>query len=206
MALTTTDQQFIGAEPSLEEPHFDEEATLLSAQPVVPLAAIEATTAKSWFPHPWLLGLGLIGALMIGVFATAMYYSRSKDHSSKTFQDGELVAGVEGESSESINSFSGPTATQPAVEPEVPAEVQTAAAKQPVKTSVELGKKPRPRLVTVIRETNRSNQTEEDILENRRAARREARQERRERRRDSRSSDELLRIRDIFEGSPRPQE
>ena len=201
--MATTDQQFIGAELSLEEPHFDEEATLLSAQPVVPLAAIEATTAKSWFPHPWILGLGLIGALMIGVFATAIYYSGSQDTGTKIFE-GELMAGVEGESSEPLNSFSGPAAAQPTEESETPDEVPKATARQPARTSVESGAKPRARLVDVIR-NRKNNQPEEESLEDRRATRREARLERRrERRRDSRSSDDLLRIRDIFEGSPRP--
>lgn len=208
MALTTIDQQFTETEASLQEPHFDEEATVLSARPVVPLESVRP--AKTSFPRPWILGLGLVGALLVGIFGTVIYYSRSTGDDANLFQSEEVVAGAEaGEDAPApANSFSGPAAPLLKVEEDVPAEVgKQTPERQSAKTSTESGKQPRARLVSVIKEKARNNHIEDESPEDRRAARRQARQERRRaerKRNDARSSDDLLRIREIFEGSPRP--
>jgi len=193
MSSTTTDQQFIDAESSLPEPHFDEEATVLSARPVVPLDAVNESRAQTVFSRPWILGLGLIGALLIGIFATALYYSSSNGADAEALQGAEVGLGAEGNSAGVTNSFSGPAAAQPtpATKPE----------------STEPGKKPRARLVAVIRDKKANNHIGEESDDDRKAARKQARKERRQaerERREAGSPDELLRIRDIFEGSPRP--
>ena len=211
MESTTTDQQSFGAQASLSEPHFDEEATVLSARPVVPLTTIEGVEeqrvdAKTSFPRPWILGLALVGTLLIGIFATAMYYSRLDNNDSQLFDD-EAAAGAEA-STTTAEGFSGPAGNKPAVNVDSPSEVRNQTpAKPPAKVSAEGSRKPEPRLVAVITEKgNRSEADEEsrEELEERKAARRQARQERRRAERGARSPDDLLRIRDIFEGSPRP--
>lgn len=196
------------AEPTLQEPHFDEEATVLSARPVVPLAAVEAARAKTSFPRPWLLAFGLVGALVVGISATVIYYSRPSGNDSNLFQDTEIAAGVEGKSTEPANGFGGAAAPRPKVDIDSPAQVKRETlGNQADRASAEEDKKPRPRLVAVIREKKSNNHTEEEGPEDRKAARKQARQERRRaerEKRDGKSTDELLRIRDIFEGSPRP--
>lgn len=213
MESTTSDYQFFGAEASLSEPHFDEQATVLAARAVVPLASlkgvkgVKAVTAKTSFPRPWILGLGLVGALLVGIFATAIYYSRLNGNDSRVFDDAEVAAGVEADTTKSDDSFSGPAAAEPAVNADTPAEVRREAKSHPLKSSAEPSGKPVARRVAVITEKRRSKQAIEGSREDRKAARKQARQERRRaerEKRDARSSDDLLRIRDIFEGSPRP--
>ena len=208
MSSITTDHQLIGAESTLPEPHFDQEATILSARPVVPLEEVESSKAKLSLARPWILGLGLVGALLVGILATVIYYSRSTGNDSQLFQDVEVAAGVEGNSLQPSNSFSGPASPQPESETEEPAEAskQVPVNNQSDRASAESNKKPRARLVAVVKD-NRSNNHIEESDDDRRAARKQVRQERRRaerERRNGKSSDELLRIRDIFEGSPRP--
>ncbi|HWN11097.1 MAG TPA: hypothetical protein VNO50_17795 [Pyrinomonadaceae bacterium] len=205
MSSITSDQEFLNAKANLSEPHFDEEATVLSARPVVPLEEVRSFNTGTGWKRIWVLGLGLAGALLVGVFATAIYYSQSNGDDSSVFEGFEVTAGAEGISDEAANSFSGPASPQPIIENVKPASIaQPAAAKGPAdKVTVKTEK--RPRLVAVIRERKSNNHVEEE--QDRRAARRQARRERRRgerERRDAKSSDELLRIRDIFEGSPRP--
>lgn len=213
MESTTTARQFLGAEASLSEPHFDEEATLLSARAVVPLASLKGLTAvkaKTSFPRPWILGLGLVGALLVGIFATAIYYSRLEKNHSKFFDDAEVAAGVEANTTKSEDSFSGPTAAQPAVIADRGAadvSRQASARSQPLKSSAGPARNPVARLEAVITEARSSEQAIGGAREDRKAARKQARQEQRRaerEKRDSGSADDLLRIRDIFEGLPRP--
>lgn len=208
MSTSITDQQITESGASLPEPHFDEEATVLSARPVVPLEEVEALNSKRSLPRPWILGLGLVGALLVGICATVIYYSRANRDDSTSLQEPEVSASIEGNTSESANSFSGPVAPQPAAAVDVPADVKKQArANQGDRVSAAPDKKPRPRLVAVIRENKSNNHGDEESDEDRRTARKQARQERRRAEREKRarrSSDELLRIRDIFEGSPRP--
>jgi hypothetical protein len=214
MSSSITDQQITESGTSLPEPHFDEEATVLSARPVVPLEEVEVLNSKRSLPRPWILGLGLVGALLVGICATVIYYSRANRDDSTLLHGTKVSAGVELKSNQSANSFSGPAASQPKVVRDAPAEVKKQAAlnNQPDRTSAEPDKKTRPRLVAVIRENQRNNHGEEedraeDLEKELKAARKRAKKERRRaerEQRERRSSDELLRIRDIFEGSPRP--
>ena len=208
MPAATPNPQFIGSESALAEPHFDEEATVLSARPVVPLAEVQPSRLKASLPRPWVLGLGLVGALLVGVFATVIYYSRLTENDPPVFEGLEVTAGVEGKSTGSFSNFGGPVSEQPKVDVNktIEAPKQVSANNRSDRPSAGSDKKPRARLVSVIRDKQDNNHIEE-VVEDRRAARKQARQERRRaerERRNGRSSDELLRIRDIFEGSPRP--
>lgn len=187
---------------------------MLAARPVVPLEEVRASGARTGLARPWVLGLGLAGALLIGVLATVMYYSQSTGDDSRLFQGVEVASGAEGISAEGIseepnNSFSGPASPQPNIEPEKRVAISNppAADNEAAKANAEPKKK--PRLVAVINDRKVNNQVEEDpkdATDDRRTARREARRERRRAVRERRGgkSDDLMRIRDIFEGSPRP--
>ena len=208
MESTTTDQQFFSPEASLSEPHFDQEATVLSARPVVPLTNVNDATpvhTGKTFPRPWILGLALAGTLLLGIVATAIYYSGLDGNNSSSLVDVEAAASGEASPTQS-EAFSGPTAVQPTIDTVTPAEAKrTAPVKsQQAKSSATDSGKPAPRLVAVIRETDNGVEPTES-REDRKAARRQERQERRRAERERRkSSDDVLRIRDIFEGSPRP--
>jgi hypothetical protein len=218
MSSITTDHQLTDAGPSLPEPHFDEAATVLSARPVVPLEEVEATSKRS-LPRPWILAAALIGALLVGGFASAIYLSRSNGDEPKLFQDVELIAGIEGISEgtsgkpgESSVGSSGPASSQPQGESANPVETKKAATVKSVTTapdraSAEPDKKPQPRLVAVIRDKKSNNPTNEERDAERKADRRQARKEHRRAERETRNgkADELFRIRDIFEGAPRPR-
>lgn len=208
MSSTTTDHQFLDSGQSLPEPHFDEEATVLSARPVVPLDEV-GRKSKVSFPRPWILGAALIGALLVGVSASAIYYSRSEGEP-KLSQSMELIAGVDGRTEETSAGFSGPVSSQPQVEVGKPVEAKksTPVITQPDRASVEPAKKPQARLVAVVRAKKSNNDIDEETEEDSMAARRQARKDRRRTEREGRnrrSSDELFRIRDIFEGAPRPR-
>src|SRR5688500_17006739 len=73
MVSNITDQVFWSSDTPLAEPHFDEEATLLSARRVVPIKKV--AVKKPGFSRPWVFGFALAGALLLGVSVTALYYS-----------------------------------------------------------------------------------------------------------------------------------
>jgi hypothetical protein len=209
MDSTTSGQPFFGAEALLSEPHFDEEATVLSARPVVPLATIEAARVKA-FPRPWLLGSALVGALLVGIFATAIYYSSFRRDEAALFNDAEIAASAEVSLPLTEESPSGPVVDRATVR--VGARSEDAAATSPATSqafepAAASFKRPVARRVAVVTEKPGSNQANEGSRADRRAARKQARQERRQadrEKRDPRPADGLLRIRDLFEGSPQP--
>ncbi len=208
MAITNEQGQFFGTGLSLAEPHFDEEATVLSAKPVVPLTNVKQVDSapKKTALRPWVLGLSLMGALLVGILATAMYYSRASGDDSKVLDATELSAGAAATPAETENVFSGPAVEQKVskVNPPVADASQRAVRDEKAKTAAAPQKKPAPRLVEVITENQRPRRDSEEDRDDLKAERREAREARRRDRRERKTSDDLMRIRDIFEGSPRP--
>jgi hypothetical protein len=239
MDSNTNEQDLSQAEIQLDEPHFDE-ATLLSARPVVPLEVVEA---KSRSINRLLVGSAILLALLVGVLgATFIYKSRWRAQTTRATAtenapaQSELsveggIAGVESQEFEQI------------VEPEEPRIVVESQGTETAASNQKPNERPvvknaRAKLPPVIsrqpspeRQVNRPRDDEadygaleEDIArqrdldkEIRRAERREERRaERREERRprrvekeakhqgEDRSTDDLLRIREIFEGRPRP--
>ena len=237
MEVNKSEQDLSRDEILLEEPHFDEESTILSARPVVPLRVVEA---KSRSLRRILIGSALVVALLVGAFAASFVYRlRSGQPSSN------VVATEDSPAQSQVVLESGVAALEPpdpepvveAEEPEPtvldkkqrdepavvkPAVVKNASAKSPPSIS----RQPSTRAQRTAIRSRRDEPIEEDLAsqrelnqEIRRAERREERrQERREERRarrveeanhqgrdrDSRSTDDLLRIREIFEGRPRP--
>jgi len=214
MKSNITNQQLRSPDSQLAEPHFDDEATLLSAQPVVPFRKL---LVKPGFSRPWVFGLALAGALLLGVSASALYYSRFRITARQPVSNGATVSsGVQALASDTVVPDESPievteateetAAESSSIESDTSARMKTqgpSRTTRPLNSSNTVSKKPTHRGATVVDE---SSEREYESREERRAARREAKERKRanRERRAGRSSDELLRIRDIFEGPPRP--
>lgn len=214
MESNITDEHFWSLESPPAEPHFDEEATLLSARRVVP---IKRLTQKPGLASPWVFGFALVGALLLGVAATALYYSRLHIDKSQPATDSETVSsGAQGGQSEAQDFREPPPGAPDAarvggtsVDSDTLAKVKSGSSSvsSPARTpdSSNAGsKKPTHRRATVV--VDQSSEPEYESREERREARRDAREWKRAKRerRAGKASDELLRIREIFEGPPRP--
>jgi hypothetical protein len=216
MESNTTDQQFWSPESPLAEPHFDEEVTLLSARPVVP---IERLTRKPFSTRPWVFGFALAGAVLLGMSATALYYSQFRTTGSPSISniDREISSGAQGSATEAVvrdepsivaTDTTGSTADGSSVGSDTSASVKVQAPSVSLKTrplsSSNTASKKSPRLrATVVIDPNSEAEYE---THDQRGAKREAKERKRSRQggRDDKSSDQLLRIRDIFEGPQRP--
>lgn len=207
----------------LSEPHFDEEATILSARPVVPLHEIKAAERSG---KRLTFALAIVAALMVGALgATLIYRQRGQTATTVTVE-------TSGSDASDVNSpAAGPTEANagggPAETP-VDTSASVSAAAASAKVSGALPSDPRdsaatrPRKPTTVvaqspvksTETPRAEVNDpEEIRAQRRAERREARRLRQEAAREARGevrsrrvrrSDDLLRIREIFEGPRRP--
>jgi hypothetical protein len=192
-----------GLELPLAEPHFDDEATVLSARRVVPLDEVESYEAQtpSRFARGWVFAATVVGAMLLGVVLGAGYYSYAYRQPSQPLIDTEnIVAGVDGTVTEPAGNRD---ASVPASEVKhtTPADADTEVEvkeapglSQPVVSSNET-RKPVARRVDVLTSTSSHEQ--------RKAAWRLAKQQKKELERESRDRN-LMRIREIFEGPQRP--
>jgi cytoskeletal protein RodZ len=200
MESNITEQQYFDGDLQLGEPHFDEEATMLSARPVVPLQQIKADARSS---RRFVFGLTIAVSLMIGALGATFIYKQRGQKTATAIVD-TAVAGS-GASAQNPEESGASTA-------ETVAEPEARQADAPVEN-----KKPAPQLARKVEpaavETRPKKPiSQSDEKEMRRAdkieARRLRRQERREARQESHGrntpSDDLLRIREIFEGRRRP--
>jgi hypothetical protein len=202
-----TGQQSFGADLPLAEPHFDEEATMLSARPVVPLERVAARARRT---RALVVGLTFAGALVVGMLAAGMYHSRLNGTTSNGLANTETIpSGIEARATETNHSKTPPSApSRASVNSDTAASVNTVAP-APVEasgTSSEAPKKPVARRVAVITFPPRSGERDGGDQEHR-EARREEKDRKREMKRQNRenkSSRDLLRIREIFEGQHKP--
>jgi hypothetical protein len=197
--------------PPLAEPHFDEEATLLSARPVVPLREVGAQSRSR---RALVYGFAMTLAVIAGVLgATIVYKQRNQAQPTELIEtatvapktaevqpavgaEGAVVPGSDGSAS-AVSAKAKDVTTQPPGGNTV-VVVEKSAASSPAE---------------IASRKNESQQAEADARRELRAARRsgqlrrmkederELSRESRERRPEAR---DLLRIREIFEGSPRP--
>ena len=199
---SSTDRSSV-VDGALSLPHFDEEATLLSARPVVPLNEVKADARSR---RPLIFGLTILVAILVGAIGATLMIQRG--------QNSQRAAESEG--------------TQPAVSSAGAAggsTLESAVTRVPVGTPDEkpqLGEVPSARdslikkrqtaaiLPNSVKPAKPDYETlkdlESDGMELRRAERRDARREARRqlRRKREQIGDDVLRIREIFEGSPRP--
>lgn len=214
MESKITNQQFRSLDLPLAEPHFDEEATLLSARPVVP---IERLTLNPGFSRPWVFGFALAGALLLGVSATAFYYTRFRTTQALPAANIETISsGAQGVASEAVAPAevpSGATGAIVAGRSSIDSDTSTrviaqqpavSRTTQPLNSSSAVSNKPVHRSATAV--IDQRSESEYETREERNGAKREARERKRanRERRVGSSSDQLLRIRDIFEGPQRP--
>lgn len=187
----------------LTEPHFDDEATLLSARRVVPLDEVPSygSPIASRFARKWMFAAIVLGSLLLGVVGGAGYYSYLNSNPAQPFVDMEDVAsGVDAISTE-------PSGNNDARIPANAAEANNtmaADASPEVPASSNESRKPVARRVDVL---TSSSAHDEMLAREERKARKDARKRIRELERDSRnprSRNDLTRIREIFEGPQKP--
>lgn len=211
MELNTTE----GHELDLNEPHFDEEATVLSARPVVPLEEIKTReTSKKRL----VLGAAMLFAVLVGaVGGVFVYKQRGENETNATvLMANSEVEGSAGALAEPATAERSVAEAGSGAVPEVePREVTKSRPQTTVPKSVNVvpaAEKTDKRVKHAERDDVISADRDDDERELRRQQRIEARQMRRrgewvdmrEGRRRRNNSDDLLRIRDIFEGPRRP--
>jgi len=186
------------AEP-LRSPHFDDEATLLSARPVVPLREVKSRSLlKRILPF---LATAILGGLLTGVILLQL--GRNTNPAKVDLpdsRDDSTVRKTPTASSENRDSSATEGNEQKLQEP------GTLAAAQPGRNShsSQLKAESKKKIaVTADEEQQEDDADDQARLEQRREARRLQRRAEREARRNARG-DDLFRIRDIFEGSRRP--
>jgi cytoskeletal protein RodZ len=202
------DESFAENEP-LTLPHFDEEATVQSARPVVPLDEVRRASRSR---QKLLLGAALCLAAVVGAIAASLIFSDRPQPSEES-----ATSTIPHSSEEASNGFITPSgeASGATVDPNETVAIDTAAA-TPDRSdeTLEVQASPRVSRQQPVRNSRVSKPVEkvasrpepepEDLEADERAARREERREARRLRRERRAGDGLTRIREIFEGSPRP--
>jgi hypothetical protein len=216
MEPNITEQQYSG--DLLSEPHFDEEATLLSARPVVPLHEIKAAERSS---KRLTVGLALVAALVAGALgATLIYRQRGQAPTTDTVETvpepREAQAGPPPDAGGGISSApASPSSMSFSASATKASNVSAVPKGAPRDSAATRSRKPAtPSVISVqTTEIRRDEVTPEEKWAERRAERLEARRLRQEAKREARGevrrrrvqrSDDLLRIREIFEGPPRP--
>lgn len=202
----------------LSQPHFEAEATLLSARPVVPLHEIEAAERSN---KRLTFGLALVAALVVGIFgATMIYRHRGQTPAAATIEMA-LPDANEAPEVPTVASAGGGKSEAPAPAFSTSATVNNLPARNLSKSAATRSPKPASSSVAPGTVTAKSTETTADEINNAGETRAERRAQRRETRRlklaaqsdaggEVRSrrvqrSDDLLRIREIFEGPPRPR-
>jgi len=212
MESNIKNQPSSGADLYLSEPHFDEEATLLSARPVVPLRDVRPETGSG---RRLALGLAIAISVMAGALgATLIYRQRGQKQAT-----GIVETATRGSEPKAQTLFGagGAISESPASAPSVSEDLNDVATRE-----VQSAGEPRKAapLFSPSAESGRANGIRQSAADNRRdesAMRRAERMEARRLRRDAereakretrghkgQSSSDLLRIREIFEGTPRP--
>jgi len=225
--------QPIASPEPLSLPRFDEEATLLSARPVVPLHEVRAATRSRRLLN---FASTIVAAAVVGTVGTSLLFMPG-DKQTSNVAEGEhsLAANPGSDSSQQIQSdpFHDTSGTSPAGQAVQFGESATLTALTKGHTDQTTAVAPTSRKSSINREqaTRTSNalrptrtktsphtsaqttlaaQNNDDDLEMderrlRREERRDAWRLRRERINSrQQSSDDLMRIREIFEGVPRP--
>ena len=195
MESSITNREYFEGEP-LAEPHFDDEATLLSARPVVPLQEIRAEERSG---KRLAVGAAMVFSLLVGAVGATLIYKQRGQRQAAAIVDA-AVPGVDGmavdEPDTSLAENAQDAATGLLQEADSPTPDKALASPAAKSSSVETSKRHK----VFERELLRAERNESRRLK--RESAREAQKEALGRR--SKSSGDLLRIREIFEGSPRP--
>jgi hypothetical protein len=195
-------EYFEGAVP-LGEPHFDEEATVLSARPVVPLQEIKAEEQSR---KRLIVGLAMACSLMMGALAATLIYKQRGEGPSMAI--GTAIPGAaaivvdDPASSPATEEVGGGTAA--GTLPEAAAKTVEKKSLPSVSSSTASTAVESQRKKNLPQPVEERELTRAERIDARRLRRRLERQEWRESGgRQRKTSDDLLRIRDIFEGPSR---
>ncbi len=208
MESNITDRQYLGTDLQLSQPHFDEEATLLSARRVVPLGELRTEPRLG---KRLAFALAIIVGGMTGVFGARLIY-KQRDQRNATTIVKTGASGLE-PAAPKDQSLSGPGGTTSnSASSSVEENVDDVTTRDVPKDAATETEKPASLLSLGPGQANRAG-NDSDERELRRTERMEARRLKRnaehEAKREGRGhkgqpSDGLLRIREIFEGSGRP--
>ena len=197
-------------EDSLTLPHFDDEATIQSARPVVPLREVKrAARAK----RQLLLGATICFAAVAGALGASLIYDQLTQRAEKTTAINnadvpELSADFVSPSGEVSGSTVNPAeAIVPSSDVALTSDVESERQVTPTTSKTRQGAVKNSRVEKpvekIARQAEVQNVPEPDIVSEQQLLR-EQRREARRARRERRANAELMRIREIFEGSPQP--
>lgn len=177
----------------VEQPHFDDERTLLSARPVVPLERVDTRVKHR---RRWLLG---------GAFAVAMFLGAASALVSAYFR----FRNVPEPEMQSLSVVSAPEeAPVPVETPEVPVVAVIEERPKPRPKNTDNADRPAPKPIAVserrVSEEEELRRIRDAVLVDEWQERRARRVERRERRRALHHNRDLSHIDEIFEGMRRP--
>jgi hypothetical protein len=211
---STIDDQITGGQ-NLDEPHFDEEATI-AARPVVPLGEVKAENrSKAGFA----VALAIGGGLLIGLLTATLIYrylgasqAPTAETTAVAEQKANQLPGVAGGAAVGVEDSAVTSAEE---DNPVDTATETRERLPENEESRPVGSQDRspevaPRRPVVVRESRPPIEEvdQEAARAIRRAERQEERRERRRAKRQQRQSDQtaddLTRIREIFEGAPKP--
>lgn len=215
MESNINDQQYLGADLQLSEPHFDEEATVLSARPVVPLHEVRAGARSG---RRLGFGLAILVALLVGAFGATLIYQQRGQKEGKTIAESASSISEPAVQEGPVAGASGSAVDSNESAPSIAENTNTGTTRQALNAPAPTqAKEPPPQVLRSARvgrgKTGQSEAiNQEDKRQMRRAERMEARRERKAERQAKRDAgghknqpaDDLLRIREIFEGSRRP--
>jgi hypothetical protein len=203
MESNITDQQYFAGALPLAEPHFEEEATLLSARPVVPLQVIKA---KERSGKLLAFGVAMACSLIVGALGTTLVYKQRGEQQAaaviNTAAPGAGVLAVDepvpaATTAEIVGGAAAGT-MPPAGAAVVDKKSVPSVSRNPKSTRVEIKR------TTPVPQVDEKEVRRSERIEARRFRRRSEREDQEEYRgHKSRRSDDLLRIREIFEGPSR---
>ena len=216
--ITMDDQDFsqdysIADEQPLTLPHFDDESTLQSARPVVPLHEVKRASRVR---RKLLLGGALFVAAVIGAGAASLIYDQrwqSNQETANSTADEEIPTSADvpapvGEAGgaiinpEETVAIDSESAKVKGIDNEGPVASTPKTEREPAR--VEHARKPVEKAVPDSELRNRNDEEDFSFEELRQERRRERRWRRERRLEQRRGGDDTTRIREIFEGSPRP--
>ena len=182
------------------QPHFDDERTMLSARPVVPLEKIQAKVRRR---RNWFLGGAFAIAMMLGA-ASALVASYIKLRNTATPVAEVEVTSAPVAVAESVPAES-PVVEETATEQPVPVESpKTEAPPKPRAVAKHSEELPEPRRTEKVSEEEQLDQIRAAVLYDEWEERRARRATRRERRRlDRLNHRDLSNLDEIFEGRRR---
>ncbi len=196
---------------ALSLPHFDDEETLQSARPVVPLHEVHGEERSK---HRLLLGAALALAGILGAATATLIYSHrdqsgnaaAVETNGESAATDEVVAPADEVTGASLNSNEAASIPEPEKAVASSAKVSKASRNPATVRQTPGNSEPKQSEMADSSGTARDHEETLSIEERelRRDERREARRLRRVRHIERQSRDGLIRIREIFEGAPRP--